>query len=230
MSSLQNVFSFACDSWTNFESGGQALAYDYEMCQKFLRDDSNRIVSNLFFGLYHKYFENGVEDPDECLVFKYDSNQLWKMSIGLDDSRNVKIGVSDKSDEWTDANDVFSLDVNHHIWNCSVKQDQSDGQIPIHRVHCSRPTEYQTSSEANLIKKGFLVFHPIPHNSSLVIAMNRIGTTFGQIEISTEIRITGELCSDVQHICLLKMDSKMREKFQSIVAYYRANRKLAAER
>ena len=94
-----------------------SLADDYEMCQKFLREDSNRI------GLYHKYFKNGVEDAEEYLVFKTNSNEMWKMAIDLDDSKNVKIGLTDKSDEWTDAKDVFkfSLDVNHDIWNCSVK-------------------------------------------------------------------------------------------------------------
>ena len=70
-----------------------SLAYDYEMCQRFLREDSNRI------GLYHKYFKNGVEEAEEYLVFKYDSNEMWKMSISLDDTGNVKIGLTDKSDE-----------------------------------------------------------------------------------------------------------------------------------
>ena len=94
-----------------------SLASDYEMCTKFMTEDSNRI------GLYHKYYSYGNEVADEYLVFKHNSTEMWKMSIDLDESRDVRIGVSDKSDKWTDTKDVykFSLNVNQDIWNCSLK-------------------------------------------------------------------------------------------------------------
>ena len=82
-----------------------------------MTEDSNQI------GLYHKYYSNGNEVTDEYLVFKHNSTEMWKISIRLDESRNVRIGVSEKSDELTDTKDVqkFSLNVDHDIWNCSVK-------------------------------------------------------------------------------------------------------------
>ena len=52
--------------------------------------------------------------------------------------------------------------------------------------------------------------------------MNRIGNHFIRIVISTEIKTTRELCSDVHNICphfLLEMNNEMKEKIQSIVAY-----------
>ena len=94
-----------------------SLAFDYEMCTKFMTEDSNQI------GLYHKYYKNGTEVADEYLVFKHNCTEMWKMSIVLDESGYVRIAVSDKSDEWTDTNNVqkFSLNVNQDIWNCSLK-------------------------------------------------------------------------------------------------------------
>ena len=74
---------------------------------------------------------------------------------------------------------------------------------------------------ANIINKDDIVFHPIPSDTSLVIAMNKIGNTFKRIEISTQINIKMELCSK-KNICphfLLEMNSKMRQQIQSIVAH-----------
>ena len=78
-----------------------SLAFNYEMCTKFLTEDSNQI------GFYNKYYRNGNEEVEEYLVFEHNSTEMWKMSIVLDESGYVRIGVSDKSDEWTDTKDCI---------------------------------------------------------------------------------------------------------------------------
>ena len=93
------------------------MASDIENCTKFLEVDTHRI------GLYHKYFDSGSGRTDKYLLYKRGSTQMWEMSIGMDDNRNVSLGFISKSNELTDINDIhkFDLVVDKEVWNCSSK-------------------------------------------------------------------------------------------------------------